>query len=148
MRVINQKARFNYDIAERVEAGIVLTGPEVKSAKAGGVDLGNAYAKIRTSKFGAMEVFSINIHIYPYKHADNTNYDPGHERKLLLHQKEIVQLASKMKQSRLLLVPTAMYTKDGKVKLELGLARGKKKYEKRESIKQADVERDMEREMK
>ena len=143
MKVINRKARFDYEMGERVEAGIVLTGPEVKSAKNGQVDLGNSFCKIIPDKFGSREVWVFNLVIQPYKHADNTNYDPGHKRKLLLHQKEIVALESKMRQARLLLVPSAIYTREAMVKIELALARGKRKYEKRETIKKRDAEREM-----
>ncbi len=145
MKVVNRKAKFDYEIKDRLEAGIVLTGPEVKSAKAGSVDLSRAFCKILPSKFGAREVWVFNLVIAPYKHADNTNYDSGHKRKLLVHQKEIIALATKMQQSRLLLVPTALYTQSGKVKVEIGLARGKRKYEKREAIKKQDLRREMER---
>ena len=142
MKVNNRKARFNYEIGEKCEAGIELKGPEVKSAKLGQADLGNAFIKILASKFkNQKEAWVYNLHIFPYKYADNTNYDPARPRKLLLHQKEIVQLLSKMKHSRRLLVPTAMYTKSGLVKVEVALARGKKKYEKREAIKKRDEQR-------
>ncbi len=143
MKYINKKAKFDYQISERMEVGIVLTGPEAKSAKVGQIDLSHGYVKFRPSKFGSLEAWLIGAHIYPYKHADNTNYDPIRTRKLLLHQKEILILQSQMKQARLLLVPTAMYTKSGIVKIELGLARGKKKYEKREAIKKRDLDRDI-----
>ena len=143
MKIINKKARFDYELSERIEAGIVLTGAEVKSAKTGGVELAGASCKIVPNKFGSREVWVYNLQIYPYKHADTTNYDPTHKRKLLLHQKEIVAIESKMRQARLLLVPTAIYTKDGKVKVELGLARGKRKYEKREIIKRRDLDREV-----
>ena len=143
MKVINKKANFDYEIGERVEAGIELTGAEAKSAKLGQMDMTNAHVKMKTSKFkGQNEAYIINLHIYPYKHADNTNYDPKRTRKLLLHQKEIIALQSKMKQSGRMLIPTAMYTKSDFVKVELGLARGKKKYEKREKIKKREQERE------
>jgi SsrA-binding protein len=143
MKVINKKARFDYELGERVEAGIELTGAEVKSAKLGQVDMENAHVKMQASRFkGQNEMYVINLHIYPYKHADNTNYDPKRMRKLLLHQKEIIALQSKMKQSSRILIPTAMYTKSNYVKIELALARGKRKYEKREKIKERDLERE------
>lgn len=147
MKIINQKAKFNYEVKERIEAGIVLTGSEAKSVAGGGVDMTSAYVRIMPSKFkGQHEVWAINLHIYPYKHADNTNYDPKRMRKLLLHQKEMVSLLGQMKTGRLLLVPTAVYTKSRKIKVELGLARGKKIYEKRETIKKRDLERENQRE--
>jgi len=143
MKIINSKAKFDYEIKDRIEAGIVLTGPEVKSVRKGQVDMSSAQAKMIPSKFGGLEAWIFNLHIYPYSHADNTNYEPAHKRKLLLHQKEMVALASRMKQARLLLVPTAMYTSSGRIKIELGLARGKRKYEKREAIKKRDLDREM-----
>ncbi len=146
MKLINDKAKFNYELGERVETGIVLTGPEVKSVKLGQIDMSSAHVRIQNSKFKSQnEVAVVGLHIYPYKHADNTNYDPQRSRKLLLHQREILRLLSKMRQGRLMLVPTAMYTKEGKIKLEIALARGKKKYEKREVIKKRDIERESRR---
>ena len=143
MKIVNRKARFEYEVKDRIEAGVVLSGGEAKSVLGGGVDMGNAYVKILPSKFkGQHEAWIINLHIYPYKHADNAGYVPTRTRKLLLHQKEIVALQSRMKQARLQLVPTSIYTKSGKVKIELGLARGKRVYEKREAIKKRDLERE------
>lgn len=142
MKAINKKAKFDYQISERFEAGVVLTGPEAKSAKLGQLDLSHGYVKFKPTKFGSTEAWLVGAHIYPYQHADNTNYDPIRTRKLLLNQKEILVLQSQMKQSRLLLIPTAIYTKSGLVKVELGLARGKKKYEKREAIKKRDLDRE------
>ncbi len=138
MKVINRQARFDYDVKERIEAGIILTGSETKSAKAGAVDLSHAFCKINRG-----QAMVYNLHIYPYKFANNTDYQPSQPRKLLLNHKEIIAIQSRMKQGRLLLVPTAMYTKHGLVKLELGLARGKRIYEKREAIKKRDLEREM-----
>lgn len=144
MKLINDKVKFNYELGERVETGIVLTGPEVKSVKLGQIDMSAAHVKAQSSMHKAQsELWVVGLHIYPYKHADNTNYDPQRTRKLLLHQREILGLLSRMKQGRLMLVPTAMYTKEGKIKLEIALARGKKKYEKREAIKKRDLAREM-----
>ena len=143
MRVENRKARFDYEIKDRIEAGVQLTGPEVKAAKLGQVEFGSAHAKIGPSKFrGQHEVWLAGMQIFPYKHADNTNYDPMRTRKLLLHQKEILGLQIKMRSAGLTLIPTALYTKSGLVKIELGLARGKRKYEKREKIKRRDLARE------
>jgi SsrA-binding protein len=144
MKILNQKAKFDYEIRDRFEAGIVLMGPEVKSVRAGSVDMGNSFCKIMANKHGAAEVWVFNLIIAPYKHADNTKYDPGQKRKLLLHQKEILNLAMQMKQSRLQIVPTAMYTSSGRIKIEIGLARGKRVYEKREAIKKRDLDREIE----
>ena len=142
MKVTNKKAKFDYEVGERVEAGIELTGAEVKSAKLGQVDMTGAQVRFKPNRFGGQEAWAWNLQIFPYKHADNTNYDPTRPRRLLLHQKEIIALQSKMRQTNRLLVPTAMYTKSDWVKIELGLARGKKKYEKREKIKKRDLERE------
>ncbi|OGC93146.1 SsrA-binding protein [Candidatus Amesbacteria bacterium RIFCSPHIGHO2_02_FULL_47_9] len=142
MRVENRKARFDYEIKDRIEAGVQLTGPEVKAAKLGQVEFGSAHAKIGPSKFrGQHEVWLAGMQIFPYKHADNANYDSMRTRKLLLHQKEILGLQTKMKSGGLTLIPTAIYTKSGLVKIELGLARGKRKYEKREVIKERESRR-------
>ena len=144
MKIVNDKAKFNYELGERVETGIVLTGPEVKSVKLGQIDMSATHVRAQSSTHKSQnELWVVGLHIYPYKHADNTNYDPQRTRKLLLHQREILGLLSKMKQGRLMLVPTAMYTKEGKIKLEIALARGKKKYEKREVIKKRDLEREL-----
>ncbi len=142
MKIVNKKAVFDYEVGERIEAGIELTGPEVKSAKLGQVDLTGAFVKIMPGKIRGYEAFVFNAQIFPYKHADNTDYDPARKRKLLLHQRELVALLGKMKQMRRLLVVTAMYTKSGLVKMEIALARGKRKYEKRELIKKRDLERE------
>lgn len=144
MKVVNKKASFNYELGERLEAGIELTGAEAKSAKLGQVEMGSAYVKIQSSKFKSQkEAWIYNLQIYPYKYADNTNYDPMRKRKLLLHQREIVGWMSKMKQSGRMTVATALYTKGGRVKVEIALVRGKRKYEKREKIKKRDEERRM-----
>ncbi|KKU95300.1 MAG: SsrA-binding protein [Candidatus Gottesmanbacteria bacterium GW2011_GWA1_48_13] len=146
MKLVNDKAKFNYELGERIEAGIVLIGPEVKSAKLGQVDMSNAHVRTQNSKFkGQSELWVVGMQIFPYKHADNTKYDPQRSRKLLLSQKEILAILNQMKQSRRMLVPTAMYTKEGLIKLEIAMARGKKKYEKRESIKKRDAERESRR---
>lgn len=140
MKVQNKKARFNYELFGRTEAGVKLSGAEAKSARLGQVDLQSSYIKILNG-----EAWIVGLRIYPYKFADNRDYDPVRRRKLLLGKKEAALLAGKMKQGRLLLVPTAIYTKGSLVKLEMALARGKRKYEKREAIKKRDLERAGER---
>lgn len=142
MKIINRQAKFDYEVKERIEAGIMLSGAEVKSTKLGQADLSTAFCKFKPGRFGP-ELWVYNLHIYPYKHADNTDYDPKRARKLLVHKKEMVALQSRMKQARLLLIPTALYTHSGLIKLELGLARGKRIYEKREAIKKRDLEREI-----
>jgi SsrA-binding protein len=136
MKILNKKAKFNYEVGERVEAGIKLTGAEVKSVKLGQADMSNAQVKIQK------EAWIYNLDIFPYMPADNFDYEPTRPRKLLLKREEMVALQVKMRQARLLLIPTVIYTKRGLVKIELGLARGKRKYEKREAIKKRDQERE------
>lgn len=137
MKIINKKARFDYEIKEVIEAGIQLSGAEVKAAKLGQVAMDGAHAKIIDE-----EIWIVGMQIYPYKFANNENYDPMRTRKLLVHQRELLALQMKMKSGGLTLIPTAIYTKRGFVKVELGLARGKRKYEKREGIKKRDLERE------
>jgi SsrA-binding protein len=143
MKVINKKARFEYDIYETIETGIVLTGSEAKSARLGQVDLGQAHVKIMGS-----EAQVINMHVYPYQHDSTDAFEPTRTRKLLLNKRELVSLANKTQAKGLTIIPTALYTKGPKVKLEIALARGKKTYQKREAIKMADLDRDMERELR
>jgi SsrA-binding protein len=143
MKIINRKARFNYELLDRFEAGIVLTGPEVKSAKAGHVSLAESYVR-----FLEAGLFLINANISPYKFADNKDYDPIRSRKLLIHKKEMLSLQKKMETKNLSLVPTAMYTKKNLVKLEVAMARGKKEYEKKEKIKRRDLDREKEKSLK
>jgi len=141
MRVLNRRAFHDFHLLEKLEAGIHLTGPEVKSVKGGHMSLAGAFVRIIGS-----EAYLVNAQIHPYPHARLENYDPKRTRKLLLHKKEIIALKSKLA-SGLTLVPLSCYTKQGLVKLELALARGKKKYEKREAIKRRDLERKMEEEL-
>jgi SsrA-binding protein len=143
VKIINDKAKFDYEISDRLEAGIALTGAEVKSARLGQVKLAGAFVRFKDG-----EMWVTNLQIYPYKYADNTEYIADRPRKILIKKKEMLALETAMKAGRLTLVPTAMYTKGPRVKLEIGLARGKKKYEKREAIGKRDVERDIEREMR
>ena len=154
MRIQNKKAQFDYDILERVEAGVVLMGAEVKAAKLGQVDMAGAHVKILNSKFEVPNksqiqnsktqaaAWIVGMQIYPYKFASDASYDPMRTRKLLLNKRELLALETKMKTGRLTLVPTAIYTRHNLVKLEIGLARGKRKYEKREKIKKRDLERE------
>lgn len=143
VRIANRKARFEYEIGDKIEAGMVLSGGEAKSARLGQVSLGEAYVRILDGR-----PYVINMHIHPYKYADNKDYEPTRTRKLLLNKKELISLMAKTQQKGLTLVPTAILTRGPKVKLEIALARGKKKYEKREDLKKKDIQRDNEREMK
>ncbi len=139
----NRKAYHDYEILETYEAGIVLKGTEVKSAKNGRINLKDSYAKIENG-----EVFLINAHISPYSHGNVYNHDPRRTRKLLLHKKEIMRLYGKVKEKGLTLIPLKAYIKNGKIKIELGLCKGKKVYDKRAEIKKRDLEREIRYEMK
>ena len=125
-----------------MEAGIVLTGPEVKSAKASQVSLAEAHVRLRDN-----EAWLIGATISPYPFADNRAYDPTRTRKILLHKKELLKLSQKMENKNLVLVPTAIYTKKNQVKLEIALAKPKKKWQKKEAKKRADLDREAEREL-
>ncbi|MBU2052161.1 SsrA-binding protein SmpB [Patescibacteria group bacterium] len=138
MKIINRKARFNYELTERVEAGIVLSGAEVKSAKEGKASLSDSYARVDENG----EIWLLNCHIHPYQFADNTDYQPTRSRKLLLKRKEILGLTKKIEGKNLTLVPTAMYLKKGKLKVELAIGRGKKQWDKRETIKKREQRRE------
>lgn len=139
----NKKAHFDYEITDTFEAGVVLTGPEVKSVKSGNISLKESYAVIKGS-----EIFLLNAHISPYKFAANDGEDPTRSRKLLLKSAEIKSLIGKTSEKGLTLIPTKVYLKYGLVKVELGLGKGKKKFEKRAKIKERDIGRDIEREMR
>lgn len=139
----NRKARFNYFIDDEFEAGLVLVGTEVKSLRQGRANLKDAYARIKNG-----EVFVYNMHIGPYPFAYYNNHDPLRPRKLLLHKREIKKLYAKANEKGHTLIPLKLYFKDGKVKLSLAVARGKRKYDKREAIKRRDEQRDLDRERK
>jgi SsrA-binding protein len=141
MKITNRKARYNYEFLEHIEAGIVLLGSEVKSVRQGHITLDDAFVRIDPN----LEVWLINCHIHPYKFADNSSYDPKRSRKLLLHKKETLVLLKKMEGKNLTVVPTSCYTIGQKIKLELALARGKKFWEKKNKIKQRDLDIDTER---
>lgn len=140
----NRQARFLFEILETYEAGIELLGTEVKSIRAGKVNLRDGFARIRNG-----EVLLMNVHISPHQTASQVfNHDPRRSRKLLLHRKEIRKLIGQVEQKGLTLVPLKMYLKDGWIKVSIGLARGKKLYDKREDLKQKQDKREMERAMK
>jgi len=136
----NRKARHEYTIEETFEAGMVLLGTEVKALRGGRANLKDSYAKIKDG-----EVFVLQLHISPYPFAYYDNHDPLRPRKLLLHQAEINKLYGKVNEMGYTLVPLQLYFKKGKAKLKLGLAKGKKLYDKRESIRKRDENRDMDR---
>jgi SsrA-binding protein len=139
----NRRARHDYHLLDRLEAGIVLTGTEVKSLREGRVTLAQAYADVRD-----MEVWLIGAEIAEYGHGNIANHDPGRDRKLLLKRAEISSLVGKVREKGQTIVPTRLYFKDGKVKVELALARGKERADKRRDIVDRDAKRQMERALK
>ena len=139
----NRKARHDYHIDETFEAGIILTGTEVKSVRNTRVNLKDSYARVENS-----ELFLYNMHISPYEQGNRFNHDPLRTRKLLMRKVEIGRLAGKVKEKGFTLVPLKIYLKQGLVKIELGLGRGKKSYDKRQTIAERESRRDMERAFK
>lgn len=139
----NKKARHDYFIEQTIEAGIVLSGTEVKSIRAGKVSLKDSYANVKNG-----EVFVQSMHISPYEQGNIFNKDPLRDRKLLLHRFEINKLIGYIQQKGMTLVPLEIYFKRGKVKVELGIGKGKKLYDKREDIAKKDAEREIERRLK
>lgn len=135
----NRRAFYDYTIEDRVEAGIALTGSEIKSIRSGKVNLREGYARIERG-----EAWLLGVHISPWSQAGSAQPEPLRRRKLLLHRAEIVALGTKAAQKGATLVPLRMYLKGGKAKIELGLARGKKKYDKREAIKKREMQRELE----
>ncbi|UCH45208.1 MAG: SsrA-binding protein SmpB [Nitrospiraceae bacterium] len=139
----NRKAYHDFHIDETYEAGISLLGTEVKSLREGRANLKESYAIIKDN-----EVFLMNCHISPYSHGNIQNHEPLRTRKLLLHRKEIHKLWVKVSQKGLTIVPLKLYFKEGKAKVEIGVARGKRQYEKRATIKEKEVKREIERHLK
>ena len=139
----NRRARRDYHVLERVEAGMALTGTEVKSLRDGGGNLQEAYAVLRGG-----EVFLVGANIAPYRQGSDANHDPMRDRKLLMHRREIEQLGDKVAQRGMTLVPLVLYFKGGRAKLELGLAKGKEGRDKRQAISDRDARRQLEREVK
>jgi SsrA-binding protein len=139
----NKKAYHDYFIEETLEAGIALTGTEVKSLRAGRVNLRDSYAAVDKG-----ELFLLGVHISPYEQGNIFNHDPLRSRKLLVHLRELRRLQGKVQVAGYTLVPTKMYFKDGRAKVEIGLARGKKQYDKRETLAKRDAQREMDRALK
>ena len=136
----NRKAFHDFFIEEKIEAGIALVGTEVKSLRAGRVNLRDSYAELR-----AGEVYLVGTHISPYEQGNVWNHDPLRPRKLLLHSREIDRLEQKIKERGYTLVPTRLYFRGSRVKVEIGLARGKRQYDKRADLAKRDAQRDVER---
>ena len=136
----NRKARHDYHVEDTYEAGLVLTGTEVKSLRAGRASLVDGFAEVRDS-----EVWLQGVHIPPYSEGTWTNHEPRRERKLLMHKAEIVRLIGKTKEGGNTMIPLSMYFKDGKAKVEIALARGKKTYDKRQALSERQSNREMQR---
>jgi len=144
MKIINKKFHHDYEIIEAFEAGIVLTGAEVKSIKEGRLRLDDSYVRFLDDG-----PYLINAEIPPYRFAQNQNYDPKRSRKLLLHKREIIRLKTKLKSAKsLTVVPVSCYNRKRLIKLEIALARGRKKIEKRRLEKQKEIEKEKEKELK
>ena len=141
--VRNKRARFEYEILDTFEAGIVLKGTEVKSIRQKKVSIQEAYAKIKNG-----EVFIVGLNVSVYEMGNRFNHEPLRERKLLMHKYEIKRLTGKLNERGYTLVPLSMYIKNGKVKIELGLAKGKTTYDKKRTIQERDLKRDMQRDIK
>lgn len=137
---VNRRATHDYFIDERYEAGMALTGTEIKSIREGRINLREGYARVVNG-----EVFLTNVHIAPYEQGNRYNHEPLRDRKLLLHRNQIAELVGRVRQRGYTLIPMQVYLKNGRAKVEIGLARGKHQYDKRESIAKRDAQRDIER---
>ena len=138
----NRQAAYRFDLLDKLEAGMMLKGTEVKALRESGAQMKDSYAAIRDG-----EVWLLNLHIPAYKPAARENHPPERDRKLLLNRREIERVSATMKEKGFTLVPTRMYFKDGRAKVELALARGKDRFDKRESIKDREMKRDLDRAM-
>jgi len=138
----NRRARHDYHLGDKVEAGVVLTGTEVKALREGKTQLTRAYAEVDGN-----EAWLVGVHIPEYLQGNRANHDPERPRKLLLHRREIDRLYAQVREKGVTLVPTRMYFKDGRVKVEIAVARGKELHDKRRAIAERDVKRQMEREL-
>ena len=143
MEILNRKARYDYEIEDTYEAGIVLTGTEIKSIREGKVNIKDSYAMIRNN-----EIYLLNTHISQYKEGNIFNHEEDRTRKLLLHKKEILKLRDKLEVEGYTLVPLKIYFVKNKAKVLIGVAKGKKNYNKKETIKERDIKREMERNFK
>ena len=143
MEIVNRKAKFNYQIFDTVEAGIVLTGTEIKSIRDGNCNIKDCYGIVRNH-----EVYLLNMYIAPYKEGNIFNHEERRSRKLLLHKKEIKKIEEALELKGLTLIPIKLYFKNNILKVSLGVCRGKKTYDKRDSIKERDIKRESLRNMK
>lgn len=138
MEILNRKTKYNYQIFDTIEAGIVLTGTEIKSLRLGKANIKDSYVRVKNN-----EMYIINMHISSYENGNIFNHDETRERKLLLHKKEIFKFRDKIKLEGYTIVPLKVYLKNGRAKVLIGLAKGKKNYDKREDIKKRDIERNI-----
>lgn len=143
IEILNRQAKFNYEILETYEAGIVLTGTEIKSLKNGNANIKDSYANIKNG-----EIFLLNMHISHYEEGNIFNHEETRTRKLLLHKKEILKLKNKVDLNGYTIIPLKIYFVKRKAKILLGLAKGKKNYDKREDIKKRDIEREIKKDFK
>ena len=143
MEIVNKRARFNYFVIDEYEAGIVLTGTEIKSVRNGSCNIKDSYGIIRKG-----EVYLLNMFIGQYKEGNLFNHNETRDRKLLLHKKEIKKISKDIDVQGLTIVPLKVYFKDSKLKVLIGVCRGKKTFDKRETIKERDIKRDVERNLK
>jgi len=142
MKITNKRAYFDYEITDKFEAGINLNGAEVKAIKMEHADLTGSYVRIMGS-----EAYLVNAKVFPYQYARPENFQEDRSRKLLLHKKEIISLKNKTDGAKLTLIPISFYEKHGLIKLEVGIGRGKKKFDKKEAKKRADLNRQIEQEL-
>ena len=143
MEILNRKARYDYEIEDTYEAGIVLTGTEIKSIRMGKINIKDSYAIIRNN-----EAYLLNTHISLYEEGNRFNHDEDRTRKLLLHKREILKLKDKLEIEGYTLVPLKIYFVKNKAKVLIGVAKGKKNYNKKETIKERDIQREMEKSLK
>ena len=143
MEINNRKARYNYQIIDKIEAGIVLTGTEIKSIRDGKANITDSYASVKNG-----EAFLINMHISTYENGNIFNHDETRTRKLLLHKNEILKLNDKVRIGGFTLIPLKVYLKNGRAKVLVGICKGKKNYDKREDIKKRDIERELRSKLK
>lgn len=140
IEIKNKKANFDYFIEDTYEAGIVLKGTEIKAIRKGSCNLKDTYARVKNN-----EIYVINMFIAPYEQGNRFNHDERRERKLLLHKKEIIKIKQKLEKEGYSLVPIKLYLKNGRAKVLIGVAKGKKAYDKRQSLKEKDIKRDLEK---
>lgn len=143
MEILNRKAKYDYFFEEVMEAGIELTGTEIKSIRNGGCNIKDSYGIIKNH-----EVYLLNMYVAPYKEGNIFNHEETRTRKLLLHKKQIHKIEEMIQQQGLTLIPVKLYFKNNRLKVELAVARGKKNYDKRESIKERDIKRNVDRTLK